>query len=90
MSYWIRAWAATAGAVLALASAPAAIVTIASPAVSRADVCMAGQYEHAGVCVNILDDPAIYEPLPPPPPPQGSVCVTATGRQGHVTATGCT
>ena len=54
MSYWIRAWAATAGAVLALASAPAAIVTIASPAVSRADVCMAGQYE---TCRSVREHP---------------------------------
>jgi hypothetical protein len=84
MVYWMRSWAATAGAVMALASAAVAIVTFVSPALSRADVCMAGQYDNAGVCVNVLDDPAIYEPPPPPP----VACGDVSGR--HVTVGGCT
>jgi hypothetical protein len=65
-----------------MASPPVAIVTIASPAVSRADVCMAGQYDNAGVCVSILDDPAIYAPPPRPP----LACASVGGK--HVEA-GC-
>jgi hypothetical protein len=38
----MRTWAAAAGTVMALA-APVAVVTIASPAVSGADVCVNGQ-----------------------------------------------
>jgi hypothetical protein len=84
MNHVLRPWVAAAGAVMALASAPVVIATIASPAVSRADVCMAGQYDNAGVCVNILDDPAIYAPPPPPP----VACGDVSGR--HVTVGGCT
>ena len=83
MSYWMRTWAATAGTVMALA-APVAVVTIASPAVSGADVCVNGQVlNNVGVCVDVLAPP------PPPPPPEGVACVTATGRHGYVTGGAC-
>jgi hypothetical protein len=83
MSYWMRAWAATAGTMMALA-APVAVVTIASPAVSGADVCVNGQVlNNVGVCVDVLAPP------PPPPPPEGVACVTATGRRGYVSADAC-
>ncbi len=86
MSYWIRIWAATAGAVMALA-APVAIVTIASPAMSRADVCVNGQVlNNVGVCVDVLAPPP---PPPPPPQPEGVACVTATGRHGYVSGGAC-
>jgi hypothetical protein len=80
MSYRMRPWAATTRAVMALGLAPVAIVFIASPAVSRADVCVNGQVlNDVGVCVDVV----------PPPPPEGTACVTATGRRGHVTGGVC-
>jgi hypothetical protein len=85
MSYWMRTWAAAAGTVMAL-GAPVAIVTIASPAVSRADVCVNGQVlNNVGVCVDVLAPP----PPPPPPQPEGVACVTATGRHGYVSGGVC-
>jgi hypothetical protein len=85
MSYWMRTWAAAAGTIMALA-APVAVVTIASPAVSGADVCVNGQVlNNVGVCVDLLAPP----PPPPPPPPEGVACVTASGRHGHVSAGAC-
>ena len=49
----MRSWTATAGAVMALGLAPVAIVTMASPAVSWADVCVTGQVlNNVGVCVD--------------------------------------
>jgi hypothetical protein len=83
MSYLMRTWAATAGTMMALA-APVAVVTIASPPVSGADVCVNGQVlNNVGVCVDVLAPP------PPPPPPEGVACVTATGRHGYVTGGAC-
>jgi hypothetical protein len=80
MSYRMRPWAATTRAVMALGLAPVAIVIIASPALSRADVCVNGQVlNNVGVCVDVV----------PPPPPEGTACVTATGRHGHVTGGVC-
>jgi hypothetical protein len=85
MTYWMRTWAAAAGTMMALA-APVAVVTIASPAVSGADVCVNGQVlNNVGVCVDVLAPP----PPPPPPPPEGAACVTATGRHGYVSAGAC-
>jgi hypothetical protein len=84
MSHWVRSWAAAAGAVIALTSAPVAIMTTLSPAVSLADVCVSGQVlNDAGVCVNVVPPP------PPPPQPEGTACVTATGRRGHVSGGAC-
>ena len=83
MSYWMRTWAAAAGTMMALA-APVAVVTLASPAVSGADVCVNGQVlNNVGVCVDVLAPP------PPAPPPEGVACVTATGRHGYVSAGAC-
>jgi hypothetical protein len=53
----------------ALASATLTLVTIGSPAVSLADVCPAGQYEHAGVCLNVVDNPTVSEPSISEPAP---------------------
>ena len=72
MRHVVRSWAAAAGAVMALVSAPVAIMTIVSPAVSRADVCAdaGGRHVDVGGCT----DPgaAVYAAPPPadvPPPP---------------------
>jgi hypothetical protein len=86
MSYWMRTWAAAAGTMMALA-APVAVVTIALPAVSGADVCVNGQVlNNVGVCVDVLAPPPQQ---PAPPPPEGVACVTATGRHGYVSAGAC-
>ncbi len=82
MSYRMRSWTATVGAVMALGLAPVAIVTIASPAVSWADVCVTGQVlNNVGVCVDAA---------PPPPQPEGTACVTATGSRGQSPAASAT
>jgi hypothetical protein len=66
--------------VTALAAAPVAFVAIASPAVGRADVCVAGQYDKGRVCVNILDDPEMYAPPPPPHRRPPTACGSVSGR----------
>jgi len=55
LSTRIRSWAAGLALVLALAAAPAAIVTIQTPAVSRADVCAdaGGRHVDVGGCSDI-------------------------------------
>ncbi len=54
MSKRIRSWAAGLGMVVALAAAPAAIATIETPGVSRADVCAdaGGRHVDVGGCTN--------------------------------------
>jgi hypothetical protein len=99
MSQSIRSWAAAAGAVLALAAVPGAIVVPQAPGVARADVCgsVGGRRVSVGGCANIADTvadyappPAYYAPLPddPPPPPNVSGCVSYNGR--WVSGSGCT
>jgi hypothetical protein len=57
----IRSWVAGAGVVAVLAGAPAAFVTIHTPAVSGADVCAGagGRHVDIGGCTNIARDAAI-------------------------------
>ena len=97
MSHWIRSSTLAAATVLALAGAPAAIVTIRSPGVANADVCAsAGRRVSVSGCANIADavapyvpPPAYYAPMPydPPPPPNVTGCVSYNGR--WVNASGC-
>ena len=101
MNSWIRSWAVTAGAVMALTSAPVAIATIASPAVGRADVCADAGGRHVDVegCTDPgavyaapapvdVPPPPEYVPPPPPPAPDVTACADVGGR--HVTVGGCT
>lgn len=71
---------AGAAAIVSLATVPAAIATVATPATSSADVCAsAGRRISVSGCANLGDvmapwvpPPAYYAPLPedyPPPPP---------------------
>jgi hypothetical protein len=56
VSQRIRSWAAGFGMGVALAAAPAAIATIQTPAVSRADVCAdaGGRHVDVGGCTNVV------------------------------------
>jgi hypothetical protein len=69
-----------AAAAMALATVPAAIATVVTPATSSADVCAsAGRRISVSGCANLSDvmapyvpPPSYYAPLPedyPPPPP---------------------
>lgn len=55
MSTRMRSWAAGFAMVLALAAAPAAIATIETPGVSRADVCAdaGGRHVDVGGCTDV-------------------------------------
>jgi hypothetical protein len=100
----MRSLCATTGALLALATLPGAVLTIAPAGVANADVCAsAGRRVQVSGCANLADvmapyvpPPAYYAPLPedyyvpPPPPPPISACIGATGRRGHVSVSGCT
>lgn len=101
----MRSLCATTGAVLALATLPGAVLTIAPTGIAKADVCAsAGRRVQVSGCANLADvmapyvpPPAYYAPLPedyyvppPPPPPNISACIGATGRRGHVSVSGCT
>jgi hypothetical protein len=78
----MRSWTKAAVAVMALASIPGAILTIAPAGVAGADVCAsAGRRVTVSGCANLSDvmapyvpPPAYYAPMPddyyaPPPPP---------------------
>jgi|HubBroStandDraft_3_1064219.scaffolds.fasta_scaffold561735_1 hypothetical protein len=102
MSNVARLWAAAAGVVMALASAPVALMTIASPAVSRADVCADAGGRHVDVAgctdpgaavyvapppADVAPPPAEVPPPPPPPAPDVTACADVGGR--HVNVAGC-
>lgn len=88
----VRAWCGAAGAVLALAGVPAAIVTIEPGGEARADVCAsAGRRVTVSGCASLSDVMAPYV-VPPdayaPITPNASACVGWNGR--WVSANGCT
>jgi hypothetical protein len=61
MSQVIRSWTAGLGMVVTLAAIPAAIATIQTPGVSKADVCadVGGRHVSAGGCTNAANDAAV-------------------------------
>jgi hypothetical protein len=61
VSQLIRTWTAGLGMVMALAAVPAAIATIQTPGVSRADVCAdaGGRHVDVGGCTHLADDAAV-------------------------------
>ncbi|MGI9126425.1 MAG: hypothetical protein ACR2JM_17025 [Mycobacterium sp.] len=88
----IRTWYGAAAAVLALASVPAAIVTIVPGGQAAADVCAsAGRRISVSGCANLSDVMAPYvTPIDAYAPisPNASACVGWNGR--WVKASGCT
>jgi hypothetical protein len=95
----MRSWTKTAVAVMALATIPGVIVTIAPTGVAGADVCAsAGRRVTVSGCANLSDvmapyvpPPAYYAPMPedyyappPPPPPPINGCVSYNGRRLNV------
>jgi len=92
MIFPVRRWALGAAAALALAGAPAALVSIATPGTANADVCVgAGRRVQVSGCANLSDVMAPYV-LPQdayaPITPNTSACVGWNGR--WVNASGCT
>ena len=92
MTFPVRRWALGAAAALALAGAPAALVTIATPGTANADVCVgAGRRVQVSGCANLSDVMAPYV-LPQdayaPITPNTSACLGWNGR--WVNASGCT
>ncbi len=91
MGTWIRSCAV----VLALAAAPAAIVTIAPATTADATVCanvgrrisVGGCVDVAGAIADYAPPPAEYAPLPEDFTPNSSACVGWNGR--WVNASGC-
>ena len=61
MSQWLRSWGAGIGMAVLLTAVPAAIATIQTPGVSRADVCAEGGGRHVDVggCTNVVGDVAV-------------------------------
>ena len=61
MSQLIRSWTAGLGMVVVLAAIPAAIATIQTPGVSKADVCAdaGGRHVDVGGCTNVANDAAV-------------------------------
>ena len=61
MSQLIRSWTAGLGMVVMLAAIPAAIATIQTPGVSKADVCAdaGGRHVDVGGCTNVANDAAV-------------------------------
>ncbi len=61
MSRRIESWAAGLGMVVILAAVPAAIATIQTPAVGKADVCADAGGRHVDVagCTNVGNDVAV-------------------------------
>jgi hypothetical protein len=61
MSQLIRSWTAGVGVVVVLAALPAAIATIQTPGVSRADVCAGagGRHVDVGGCTNVARDAVV-------------------------------
>jgi hypothetical protein len=92
MIFPVRRWALGAAAALALAGAPAALVSIATPGTANADVCVgAGRRVQVSGCANLSDVMAPYV-LPQdayaPITPNTSACLGWNGR--WVNASGCT
>jgi len=92
MIFPVRRWALGAALALALAGAPAALVSIATPGTANADVCVgAGRRVQVSGCANLSDVMAPYV-LPQdayaPITPNTSACVGWNGR--WVNASGCT
>lgn len=92
MTHTVCRWAAGAAAVLALAAAPAVVVTIAGSGTAGADVCAsAGRRVTVSGCANLSDVMAPYV-VPPdayaPITPNASACVGWNGR--WVSANSCT
>jgi hypothetical protein len=96
----MRRPAAAAAAVFALASIPGALAITQPSGTAHADVCASasGQRVTASGCVDIAagidyyaPPPGYYAPLPQDFDafPNVTTCISATGRRGHVTATGC-
>jgi hypothetical protein len=61
MSQMIRSWTAGLGMVVALAAVPAAVATIQTPGVSKADVCAdaGGRHVDVGGCTDVAGDAAV-------------------------------
>jgi hypothetical protein len=61
MSQLIRSWTAGLGMVVVLAAMPAAIATIQTPGVSKADVCAdaGGRHVDVGGCTDVARDAAV-------------------------------
>src|ERR1700689_3011725 len=61
MSQLIRSWTAGLGMVVALAAIPAAIATIQTPGISKADVCadVGGRHVDAGGCTHAANGAAV-------------------------------
>ena len=90
----MRKTAAAAAGVFAFA----ALATVLPAGVANADVCGSanGRHVYASGCVDVAGavdyyapPPAYYAPLPQDFTPNATVCVSATGRRGIVTASGC-
>jgi hypothetical protein len=84
MTIFVRRWGIGAAAVLALAGAPAALVTIQPSGTANADVCAsAGRRISVSGCANLSDVMAPYV-LPQdayaPITPNASACVGWNGR----------
>jgi hypothetical protein len=99
-SYRSSRRAAAAAAAFAFATIPGVIAVTESSGTAHADVCASasGQRVTAGGCVDIaggidyyVPPPAYYAPLPQDFDafPNVTTCISATGRRGHVTASGC-
>ena len=92
MTNGFRRWGVGAAAALALAGAPAALVTVQPSGTANADVCAsAGRRISVSGCANLSDVMAPYV-VPPdayaPITPNASACVGWNGR--WVNASGCT
>jgi hypothetical protein len=91
---------AVAAAVFVIAAIPGALAITVPSGTAHADVCASasGQRVTASGCADIsgainyyAPPPAYYAPLPQDFDafPNVTTCISATGRRGHVTATGC-
>jgi hypothetical protein len=89
-----------AAVALAVTATLGTLVTVHTPGVANADVCVnAGRRVSVSGCANLADvmapyvpPPAYYAPMPedyppPPPPPYVNACATVNGR--HVSVSGC-
>lgn len=88
----VRRWALGAAVAVALAGAPAALITIAPSGTANADVCAsAGRRVQVSGCANLSDVMAPYvvpQDAYAPITPNASACVGWNGR--WVNASGCT
>jgi hypothetical protein len=78
MNYRVRSLTASLGALTLLVALPAAVATIETPGISRADVCAdaGGRHVDVGGCTEPLapvDAPPPPQDVPPPPPPPENV-----------------